>query len=136
MGLSACRWKRCLGTSADVVLSVDFDQRSHRVGKLIGWNVGAGSRYSPPGGPRHPEWRAPETTESLRRLSEVRPANGDRPVVRFGGLQIDGALGFDGRVAVILTSLRHDERHSEGSQHPPRQGLHRVGLYSNLQRGS
>lgn len=29
---------------------------------------GAGSRYSPPDGPLHPEWRTPETTESLRRL--------------------------------------------------------------------
>jgi hypothetical protein len=84
------------GTTADVVLSVHFDRPSHRVGKLIGWNIGAGSRYSPQGGSRHPEWRTKETTESLRRLSEIRPANGDRPVVRFSGLQIDGALGFDG----------------------------------------
>lgn len=79
-----------------MVLSVDFDQRSHRVGRLIGWNIGAGSRYSPLDGSRHPEWRTEEATESLRRLSEIRPANGDRPVVRFSGLQIDGALGFDG----------------------------------------
>jgi len=96
LGLAAACSAESDGTSADVVLSVDFDQRSHRVGKLIGWNIGAGSRYSPPDSPRHPEWRALETTESLRRLSEVRPANGDRPVVRFSGLQIDGALGFDG----------------------------------------
>ncbi len=81
---------------ADVVLDVDFDDRSHRVGKLIGWNIGAGSRYSPPDGQRHPEWRTEETRESLRRLSEVRPANGDRPIVRFSGLQIDGAIGLDG----------------------------------------
>jgi hypothetical protein len=75
---------------------VDFDQRRHRVGKLIGWNIGAGSRYSPADGSRHPEWRTEETTESLRRLSEIRAANGDRPVVRFSGLQIDGVFGFDG----------------------------------------
>lgn len=82
--------------SSDVVLRVDLDARRHRVGKLIGWNIGAGSRYSPENGTRHPEWRTPETTEAIRRLSGVRPANGDRPVVRFSGLQIDGALGFDG----------------------------------------
>ncbi|MGB5810333.1 MAG: hypothetical protein WBG86_07380, partial [Polyangiales bacterium] len=81
---------------ADVVFLVDFEQSSHRVGRLIGWNIGAGSRYSPEGGARHPEWRTAETIEALRRLSSVRPANGDRPVVRFSGLQIDGAVGLDG----------------------------------------
>ena len=81
---------------ADVVLEVRFDQRRHRVGRLIAWNIGAGSRYSPRDGSRHPEWRTEDTTESLRRLSEIRPANGDRPLVRFSGLQIDGTIGFDG----------------------------------------
>jgi len=84
------------GSGAEVVLTVDLDQRRHRVGKLIGWNIGAGSRYSPEDGSRHPEWRTEETTESLRRLSEIRPANGDQPIVRFSGLQIDGAVGLDG----------------------------------------
>lgn len=83
-------------SSADVVLEVDFDHRTHRVGRIVGWNIGAGSRYSPLGGERHPEWRTEQTTEALRRLSEIRPPNGDRPVVRFSGLQIDGAVGQDG----------------------------------------
>lgn len=96
LGFAAACSAESATTNADVVLSVDFDQRSHRVGKLIGWNIGAGSRYSPPDGPRHPEWRTETTREALRRLSEIRPANGDRPVVRFSGLQIDGAAGLNG----------------------------------------
>jgi hypothetical protein len=85
------------GISApSVVLDVDLDARRHRVGRLIGWNIGAGTRYSPPDGRRHPEWRSPEIAEMVRRLSLVRAANRDRPIVRFSGLQIDGALGGDG----------------------------------------
>jgi hypothetical protein len=34
--------------------------------------------------------------EAVGRLHDVRAANGDRPYVRFSGLQIDGALGKDG----------------------------------------
>ena len=81
---------------ASVVVEVDFSARRHRVGKLIGWNIGAGTRYSPLSGGRHPEWRTPETQEMISRLSQVRPANGDRPIVRFSGLQVDGAIGLDG----------------------------------------
>ena len=81
---------------SDVVLKVHFDEPERPVGRLIGWNVGSSSHYAPEGDPRHPEWRTPNLVEAVRRLHDVRAANGDRPYVRFSGLQIDGSLGKDG----------------------------------------
>ncbi|MBZ0271956.1 hypothetical protein K8I61_07955 [bacterium] len=63
---------------------------------LVGWNVGRGTWYAPPDDPVHPEWRTPALTEAFARLAQVRAASGNRPLVRFSGLQIDGTLGGDG----------------------------------------
>ncbi len=81
---------------AEVVLRVHLDARTQRVGRLIGWNVGSSSRYAPPDDARHPEWRTDAVVEAVTRLGAVRAANGDRPYIRFSGLQIDGQLGADG----------------------------------------
>lgn len=81
---------------SDVIVDIDFAAPSHPVGRLIGWNVGSSSLYSPKDSKRHPEWRTPELIEAVKRLSTVRAANGDRPFVRFSGLQIDGIRGNDG----------------------------------------
>lgn len=81
---------------SDVVLEVDFGAPRQRVGRLIGWNIGSSSLYAPEVGTRHPEWRTPALVEAVKRLGSVRAANGDRPLVRFSGLQIDGILNKDG----------------------------------------
>lgn len=84
------------GSDAPVVLAVDFRRPIHRTGRLIGWNIGRGTLYATDGDPTHPEWRTAEMAEAIRRLSQVRPANGETPYMRFSGLQIDGTMGGDG----------------------------------------
>jgi hypothetical protein len=79
-----------------VHLRVPFDEPAHSTGKLIGWNVGRGTLYGPAGDVIHPQWRTGEREQAFALLHDLRPANGDRPVVRFSGLQIDGMLGADG----------------------------------------
>lgn len=80
----------------DVVLRVRFAERGPRVGRLIGWNIGSNTRYAPEGDARHPEWRTPLVTEAIAKLGEIRAKNGDTPVFRFSGQQIDGSFGGDG----------------------------------------
>lgn len=65
-------------------------------GRLIGWNVGRGTLYGPEGDPLHPQWRTPEREQAFEWLSQIRSGAGDPPLVRFSGLQVDGALGSDG----------------------------------------
>ncbi len=74
-----------------------FAQRLRSTGRLIGWNIGRGSFYSPPHDPLHPEWRTSERAAALKEFaSSARPANGALPWMRFSGLQIDGMMGADG----------------------------------------
>jgi hypothetical protein len=79
-----------------VHFELPLDTPAHRTGRLIGWNVGRGTLYGPAGDTIHPQWRTPEREQAFALLREIRPANGDRPVVRFSGLQIDGMFGGDG----------------------------------------
>lgn len=81
---------------AEIVLKIDFSARRQRVGRLIGWNIGSSSLYAAADDARHPEWRTDALVDAVGRLRDVRAANGDRPTVRFSGLQIDGQLGNDG----------------------------------------
>lgn len=85
-----------LGADAEVQLEVDFAGATRPVGRLIGWNIGSSSRYAPRTGGKHPEWRSAAVVEAVSRLRQARAANGDRPLVRFSGLQVDGQLGRDG----------------------------------------
>ncbi len=81
---------------AETHLRVELDGVTTKTGQLIGWNVGRGTLYAPPGDPLHPEWRTPELAAATARLSEARAAADTPPLVRFSGLQIDGVLGEDG----------------------------------------
>ncbi|MEM6991626.1 MAG: hypothetical protein AAF721_14060, partial [Myxococcota bacterium] len=80
----------------DTHFRATFNSPAFPTGDLIGWNIGRGTLYGPEGDPLHPEWRTPERVEAFALLQEIRAGNGDAPLVRFSGLQIDGALGEDG----------------------------------------
>lgn len=80
----------------ETVLRLALDAPDHPTGDLIGWNIGRGTLYAPESDPLHPEWRTPERAEAAARMASIRPAHGRPPLVRFSGLQIDGALGGDG----------------------------------------
>lgn len=82
--------------AADVRIRVAWDAPVGPTGRLIGWNIGRGTLYGPPGSPTHPEWRTPRRTEALAAMRTLRPATGERPYMRFSGLQIDGSLGNPG----------------------------------------
>lgn len=81
---------------ADIELRVSWDAPIGPTGRLIGWNIGRGTLYGPPDSPTHPEWRTPRRTEALALMRDLRAATGERPYMRFSGLQIDGALGNPG----------------------------------------
>ena len=80
----------------DVELAVYPEEKMHRVGNVVCWNIGRGTYYSQENDPLHPEWRTPEMVASVQALSQIRPANNDSVFIRFSGLQIDGSLGNDG----------------------------------------
>lgn len=80
----------------EVHAQVDFTRPGAPTGDLVGWNLGRGTLYAPEGDPLHPEWRTPARVAAARALAETRPAHGRAPLMRFSGLQIDGALGQDG----------------------------------------
>jgi hypothetical protein len=60
-------------------------------GRLIGWNLGRGTLYGPPG---H-RWRTPLRERAIDTLKRIRAPH-VRPWMRFSGLQIDGSFGNDG----------------------------------------
>ncbi len=80
----------------EVHASVDFTRPGAPTGDLIGWNLGRGTLYAPEGDPLHPEWRTPARVAAVAALAATRPAHGRAPLMRFSGLQIDGARGQDG----------------------------------------
>jgi len=80
----------------EVAFSIHPDQIEHRTGSVIGWNLGQGVYYTSEPDPLDRQWRTPERVAAVQALAEIRPANGDRPFMRFSGLQIDGTLGKDG----------------------------------------
>ncbi|WAS96466.1 hypothetical protein [Nannocystis punicea] len=80
----------------DVHASLDFTRPGEPVGDLVGWNLGRGTSYAPENDPLHPEWRTPVKVAAAQALAEARPGHGRAPLMRFSGLQIDGALGNDG----------------------------------------
>lgn len=83
-------------TMGDVHAHLDFTRPGEPVGDLVGWNIGRGTYYAPEGDPLHPEWRTPVKVAAAAALAEARPGHGRAPLMRFSGLQIDGALGNDG----------------------------------------
>lgn len=80
----------------EVQARIDLDRPGAPVGDLVGFNLGRGTLYAPEGDPLHPEWRTPARVAAVQSLAELRPAHGRAPLMRFSGLQIDGALGGDG----------------------------------------
>lgn len=80
----------------EVHATIDFSRPGAPTGDLIGWNLGRGTLYAPEGDPLHPEWRSPARVAAAQALAETRPGHGRAPLMRFSGLQIDGALGQDG----------------------------------------
>lgn len=81
---------------AGVHIQILRTEGTRPTGRLIGWNVGRGTLYGPESDPLHPQWRTPEREQAFEWLSQIRSGAGDPPLVRFSGLQIDGALGSDG----------------------------------------
>ena len=80
----------------DVHAVLDFSKPGEPVGDLVGWNIGRGTSYAPEGDPLHPEWRTPVKVAAAQAFAEARPGHGRAPLMRFSGLQIDGAAGGDG----------------------------------------
>lgn len=80
----------------EVHAKIDFLSPGEPTGDLVGWNLGRGTLYAPEGDPLHPEWRTPARVAAVQALAETRPGHGRAPLMRFSGLQIDGALGGDG----------------------------------------
>lgn len=80
----------------DVQLRLDLGRPGAPVGDLIGFNLGRGTYYAPDDDPLHPEWRTPTKVAAVAALGALRPGHGRAPLLRFSGLQIDGALGGDG----------------------------------------
>ena len=80
----------------EVEFSIHPDQIEHRTGRVIGWNLGQGAYYTSESDPLYHQWRTPERVAAVQALAQIRAANGDRPFMRFSGLQIDGTLGKDG----------------------------------------
>jgi hypothetical protein len=79
---------------AEVHLVIDRDADTHATGRLVGWNVGRGTLYARAGDPVHGDWRTPQRERAFAMLASIRGQQ--PPIVRFSGLQIDGALGGDG----------------------------------------
>lgn len=80
----------------DVQFSLDLDAPGTPTGELIGWNIGRGTLYGPADDPLHPQWRTPARRAAFEQLAAARGPEEVAPLVRFSGLQIDGALGGDG----------------------------------------
>lgn len=80
----------------EVELTIHPEQIEHRAGRIIGWNLGQGVYYTSESDPLNRHWRTPEAVSAVQALGQLRPANGDRPLMRFSGLQIDGSFGADG----------------------------------------
>jgi hypothetical protein len=80
----------------EVHANVDFTRPGEPTGDLVGWNLGRGTLYAPEGDPLHPEWRTPARVAAAQALAAARPGHGRAPLMRFSGLQIDGAAGGDG----------------------------------------
>lgn len=80
----------------DVEFFIHPDRIEHPMGRVIGWNLGQGVYYTSESDPLYRQWRTPERVAAVQALGEIRAANGDRPLMRFSGLQIDGSLGGDG----------------------------------------
>ncbi|WP_434418195.1 hypothetical protein [Nannocystis pusilla] len=80
----------------DAHASLDFTRPGEPVGDLVGWNLGRGTAYAPENDPLHPEWRTPHKVAAAQAFAEARPGHGRAPLMRFSGLQIDGARGEDG----------------------------------------
>lgn len=80
----------------EVHAQLDFTRPGEPVGDLVGWNLGRGTLYAPEGDPLHPEWRTPARVAAAEALAAARPGHGRAPLMRFSGLQIDGAVGNDG----------------------------------------
>jgi hypothetical protein len=80
----------------EVHAKVDFTRPGAPTGDLIGWNLGRGTLYARENDPLHPEWRTPARVAAAQALAGLRPGHGRAPLMRFSGLQIDGAVGNDG----------------------------------------
>ena len=79
-----------------VHLVIDREGDVGPTGRLIGWNIGRGTLYARSGDAVHAEWRTPQRERAFALLGEIAAPFGEAPLVRFSGLQIDGALGNDG----------------------------------------
>ncbi len=86
----------CDALIQEVEFSIHPDQIEHRTGRIIGWNLGQGAYYTSESDSLNRQWRTPERVAAVQALGEIRAANGDCPLMRFSGLQIDGPFGGDG----------------------------------------
>ncbi len=77
------------------ILTLDPDAVRHPTGRLIGWNLGSGTRYAPVDDRSHPEWRTDVRQRAIAELATIR-SEADPPLMRFSGRQIDGLNGQDG----------------------------------------
>ncbi len=80
----------------EVQLALRLDAPASPTGRLMGWNIGRGTLYGPVGDPLHPQWRTPARVAAFETLASLRGPGDTPPLVRFSGLQIDGAIGGDG----------------------------------------